>query len=223
MLKSIMNPNPNIKMRYHFQIFIYKFILYIKITCGFWCWYFSSNNSVNIVSPATTFSVFAIVSFSVFSISLEVLCSSTPATILNSEDHHSSCFSISEAFCNGIGSFFVISSDTGSFSVHLWNCSGSSVSPTSKTLVTWSKKINMPWRWDKDRKGSIEKKNSEFYENNWLDTYCIGFQLLFTCSNYVRDVYFYLFRDLTKMGLSKWVMWLKRVIESLFFKIEILC
>ena len=93
-------------------------------------------DTVYIICPGTTFAVFAVACFSVFSVSIEVSSTCTPTTMLNSKENQFSTSGYLEALINGITSGSVVSSNSCIFTIKLWDSSATLVFPTSKAGVS---------------------------------------------------------------------------------------
>ena len=92
-------------------------------------------DSVYIVSPWSTFAILASVRFSVFLVSDESFGSSTPALMLDSEDHHVPFTSDLVALVDRISTSPVVSSDPCVRAIDLWYSTLTSVLPASKMDV----------------------------------------------------------------------------------------
>ena len=92
-------------------------------------------NAVHIVSPWTTFAILAGVGFSIFLVSDESFSSSTPALMLDSEDHIVSFASDLVALVDRVSTSSVVSSNSCVRAIDLWYSTLSSVLPASKMGV----------------------------------------------------------------------------------------
>ena len=106
------------------------------LTLGLWgCRLDRVRNAVHIVGPWTTFAILARVGFSIFLVSDESFGSSTPALMLDSEDHIVSFPSDLVALVDRIGTSSVVSSNPCVRTIDLWYSTLSSVLPASKMGV----------------------------------------------------------------------------------------
>ena len=92
-------------------------------------------DTVYIVGPWSTFAISAVGCPTISSISIKVLCSCTPTTMLNSEEYHVSLTSNSVAFVNCVFSLSVVASEKWVRTIHLGYSSVSFVFPTAKCGV----------------------------------------------------------------------------------------
>ena len=93
-------------------------------------------DSVHVVSPGTTFTVLAVASLAVFSVSVQVASSSAPTSVLNCEDNHFPLSGDLVALVDGITSSHVVASDSGVGTFDLGYSTSSSVFPASKMGVS---------------------------------------------------------------------------------------
>ena len=93
-------------------------------------------DTVDVVSPRTSFAVLAVASLAIFSVSVQVASSSAPTSVLNCEDNHFPLSGDLVALVDGITSSHVVASDSGVGTFDLgYNTSGS-VFPASKMGVS---------------------------------------------------------------------------------------
>ena len=92
-------------------------------------------DSVYIVSPWSTFAILAGIRFSVLLVSDESFGSSTPALMLDSEDHHVPFTSDLVALVDRISTSSVVSSNPCVRAIELWYNTIASVFPASKMGV----------------------------------------------------------------------------------------
>ena len=106
------------------------------LTLGLWrCRLDRVCNAVHVVSPWTTFTILAGIGFSVFLVSDESFGSSTPALMLDSEDHIVPFTSDLVALVDRISTSSVVSSNPCVRAIELWYSTIASVFPASKMGV----------------------------------------------------------------------------------------
>ena len=93
-------------------------------------------DAIDIVGPGTSLAIFALVRLAIFLKSIQVTSSSTPTTILNSEEDHFPLSGDLEAFVDGISTSLVVSSDSCIRAFDLGNSSVTCVPPTAEMGVT---------------------------------------------------------------------------------------
>ena len=92
-------------------------------------------DTVDIVSPGTTFAVLAVTSLAVFAVSVEIRCSCAPTTVLDSEDDHFPLPGDLVALVDRISSSHVVSTDSRVRTFDLGYSTTGSVFPASKMGV----------------------------------------------------------------------------------------
>ena len=97
------------------------------------------SDTVYIVCPRSTFAISAVCCLSISSISLHVISSCAPTTVLYSEDYHVSLTSNLVAFVNCMFSQAVVSTEMFVWTFNLRYCTLSSVFPTAKRGVRYGK------------------------------------------------------------------------------------
>ena len=92
-------------------------------------------DTVDIVSPRTSFAVLAVTSLAIFAVSVEIRCSCAPTTVLDSEDDHFPLPGDLVALVDSITSSHVVATDSGVGSVDLRDSTSGSIFPASKMGV----------------------------------------------------------------------------------------
>ena len=93
-------------------------------------------DTVDIVSPRTSFAVLAVASLAIFSVSVQVASSSAPTSVLNCEDDHFPLSGDLVALVDGITSSYVVATDSGVGSFDLGDSTSGSIFPASKMGVS---------------------------------------------------------------------------------------
>ena len=93
-------------------------------------------DTVDIVSPRTSFAVLAVTSLAVFAVSVEIRCSCAPTTVLDSEDDHFPLPGDLVALVDSITSSHVVATDSGVGSFDLGDSTSGSIFPASKMGVS---------------------------------------------------------------------------------------
>ena len=93
-------------------------------------------DTVDIVSPRTSFAVLAVASLAIFAVSVEIRCSCAPTTVLDSEDDHFPLPGDLVALVDSITSSHVVATDSGVGSFDLGDSTSGSIFPASKMGVS---------------------------------------------------------------------------------------
>ena len=93
-------------------------------------------DTVDIVSPRTSFAVLAVASLAIFSVSVKIRCSCAPTTVLDSEDDHFPLPGDLVALVDSITSSHVVATDSGVGSFDLGDSTSGSIFPASKMGVS---------------------------------------------------------------------------------------
>ena len=92
-------------------------------------------DAIDIVSPGTSLAISALVRLAIFLEAIHVSCSSTPTTMLDSEDDHFPLSGDLEAFVDGICSLLVVSSNSWIRTIDLGYSSVTCVPPAAEMGV----------------------------------------------------------------------------------------
>ena len=93
-------------------------------------------DTVDIVSPRTSFAVFAVASLAIFAVSVKISSSSAPTSVLYGEDDHFPLSRNLVALVDRVTTSHVVATDSGIGTFDLGNSTSGSIFPASKMGVS---------------------------------------------------------------------------------------